>query len=360
MTDNSQSKKTTRLIIIVVMAFVIIIFGAVRYFGAASNESSDNAQLDGDILQVRSAVTAYVSDIRFKDNQIVKKGDTLLVFNSVELQTKRIQAEALLENARANLVAVQKKASSSNSNARASVQTAEASQQNIILAKIKLEKSQKDFDRILALQKIKAVTQQQVDNAQSDLQTAKSEYQKTVNQQQSAETSALGSKAQSGSDKEQISLARAQIKQREADVALASNQLSYAAVIAPFSGIVSRRTVTVGQYVSAGQSLCAIVSNEKFWISANLKETQLKNISIGDKVEISIDAYPELKLTGKVESFSGATGAKFSLLPPDNATGNFIKIVQRFPLRISIDNFPKDKSSAIFPGLSAFVKITTK
>ena len=167
-------------------------------------------------------------------------------------------------------------------------------------------------------------------------------------------------RAQSKADQNQIELARAQIKQREAELAVANKQLSYATVLAPCNGIVTKRAIQQGQYVSAGQSLCVVVDNDHFWISANFKETQLQNIKLGSEVTIKLDAFPDLELTGKVESYSGATGAKFSLLPPDNATGNFIKIVQRFPSRISIDNFPKDRASEIFPGLSAFVKVKVK
>lgn len=109
-----------------------------------------------------------------------------------------------------------------------------------------------------------------------------------------------------------------------------------------------------------GQSLCAVVENGNMWVSANVKETQLNNIKAGQLVKIKIDAYPDLDLNGKIESFSGATGAKYSLLPPDNSTGNFIKIIQRIPVKISISELPQDKSQILFPGMSAFVKIYLK
>lgn len=157
-----------------------------------------------------------------------------------------------------------------------------------------------------------------------------------------------------------IDLAKAQIKQREAELTLAKKQLSYATVLAPCNGVVTKRAIQEGQYVTTGQSLCVVIDNENYWITANFKETQLEKMKIGNEVEIELDAYPDLKLTGKVQSYSGATGAKFSLLPPDNSTGNFIKITQRFPLRISIDNFPKEKATEIFPGLSVFVKVKVK
>lgn len=360
MTQEAKKKKPSRLIIIGLIALVVVGISATLYISSANYETTDNAQLDGDLVPIRSSVTAYIKDIRFTDNQLVKKGDTLMLFDADELKAKVTQAEAALDNASANLLAVQNKASASAENATASVETAQSNEQSIVAAKVKLDKSQKDFDRVVELQKIKAATQEQFDNVQSNLQIAKADYQRAIDQQQSSASSSLGLKAQAGADQNQIELAKAQIKQREAELTLAKKQLSYATVIAPCSGVVTKRAIQLGQYVSMGQALCMVVNNENYWINANFKETQLHKLKIGDEVEIELDAYPDLKLKGKIQSYSGATGAKFSLLPPDNATGNFIKITQRFPLRISIDNFPKEKATEIFPGLSAFVKVKVK
>jgi len=360
MEEETTKKSPKRLIIIGVIAAIVIVAGAIYFIKGAKYETSDNAQLDGNIVPIRSGITAYVNTIRFQDNQLVKKGDTLIVFDAEELKAKRLQAEAALENAKANLLSTQNRASASVDNANASKETSESNQQAIVEAKLRLEKAQKDFDRITELNKVKAATTEQLDNAHSNLQLAKSEYTRTVHQQQSSASSSSGLRAQSKADQNQIELAKAQIKQREAELAVATKQLSYATVLAPCNGIVAKRNIQQGQYITAGQSLCVVVDNEHYWVSANFKETQLENIKIGSTVSIKLDAYPDLELTGKVESYSGATGAKFSLLPPDNATGNFIKIVQRFPSRISIDNFPKDRTGEIFPGLSAFVKVKVK
>ena len=360
MEQEVKKKKPSKVVVIGLIAAIIVAIGVFYFVSGAAYETSDNAQLDGDIVPVRSSVTAYINSIRFKDNQTVKKGDTLVLFDADELKAKVMQAEAALDNANANLLSVSNRASASVENATASEETVQSNQESIVAAKVKLDKAQKDFDRIIELQKIKAATQEQFDNAQSNLQIAKSDYARTVNQQQSSASSSLGLKAQAKSEENQIDLAKAQIKQREAELTLAKKQLSYTTVLAPCNGVVTKRAIQQGQYVSAGQSLCVVIDNENYWISANFKETQLERIKIGNEVEIELDAYPDLKLTGKVESYSGATGAKFSLLPPDNATGNFIKITQRFPLRISIDNFPKEKATEIFPGLSAFVKVKVK
>lgn len=355
--EQKESKKPKKLIVTGIIAAVVLAIGVIYFFVKPNYESTDNAQLDGDIVSVRSGVTAYVQSVHFDDNQLVHKGDTLIVFDADELKARVMQAEAALDNAIANLQVTANHAHASIENASASALSAHSNEQSVSASKARLEKAQRDFDRVSQLIKVKGATQQQFDQAESDLQVAKSEYARAIDQQQSSVSSSLSIKAQSKADQNQIDLARAQIKQREADLALAKKQLSYAYVVAPCNGIVSKRSFNQGQYISAGQSLCTVVNTERYWITANFKETQLEHIKIGSEVEITLDSYPGLKLIGKVDSYGGATGAKYSLLPPDNATGNFIKITQRFPIRISIDNFPKEKSAEIFPGLSAFVKV---
>ncbi|MBS1651598.1 MAG: HlyD family secretion protein [Bacteroidetes bacterium] len=354
---KEKQPKQKKGLIIGAIAVVIVVVGVIYFVSSKKYETTDNAQLDGDIYPIRASVTTYLKYIRFEDNQQVKKGDTLLIFDTDELKAKELQAEAALENAQANLLAVENRASASTENVNASEQTTQSNQQNTTAAKAKLDKAQKDFDRTNELLKIKGATQEQVDNAQSNLVVAKAEYARSQDQQASSTSSSLGVKAQAKADQNQIELAKAQIKQREAELALSKKQLSYAYVLAPCNGVASKRSVQQGQYVTTGQSLCVVINTDMYWVTANFKETQLNKIKVGSEVEIELDSYPDLKLTGKVDSYSGATGAKFSLLPPDNSTGNFIKISQRFPLRISITNFPKEKATEIFPGLSAFVKV---
>lgn len=355
--EASKKKSRKKLFIAAIAVFIVLGGGAIYFLTGTNYESTDNAQLDGDIVSIRSGLTGYVKSVRFTDNQPVHKGDTLVIFDSDELRAKVQQAEASLDNAIANLQVVQNKAVASDENAVASQLSAESNEQSVSVAKTKLEKAEKDLERITELYKIKGATQESVDNAQTNLQVARSEYSRAINQQQSSVSTSHGVKAQAKADQNQIDLAKAQIKQREAELAMAQKQLSYAYVISPCNGIVTKRSFNQSQYLTVGQSLCAVVNTERYWVTANFKETQIRKIKLGDEVEIELDAYPGLKLIGKVESFGGATGAKFSLLPPDNATGNFIKITQRFPIRISIENFPKEKANEIFPGLSVFAKV---
>jgi len=357
---ETKKKKQGKIIIAAAGLIVILGIGIAYWVKGKSYETTDNAQLDCNIIPVKSVVTAYVKSINFRDNQKVEKGQVLFVFDTIELNSKLVQAEAALKIAKAKLLVSQNKASSSTESVKAGNLTADSYKQGTISAKANLEKAQSTFDRTSALLKIKAATQEQYETAETNLSVAKADYAKSISIRKSSFSTTIGLKSLAKSDENQINLAEAEIERCKADLILAQQQLNYAIVRAPCNGIVSKRAVEEGQYISAGQNLCAIVDNENLWVSANVKETQLKDIEIGQEVKIKIDAYPNLDLSGKIESFSGATGAKYTLLPPDNATGNFIKITQRVPVRISINKLVEDKHHILFPGMSAFVKIYTE
>jgi membrane fusion protein (multidrug efflux system) len=354
---KTKKKKQGKIIIVVSVLLGLLGLSIVYWIKSNIYETTDNAQLDCNIVPIRSVVAAYIKSINFTDNQEVKKGQVLFVFNTTEIKAKYLQAKAALEIAQAKLLSVQNKASSSTESVRAGDLTADSYKQGIISAKANLENAQSKFDRTSALLKIKAATQEQYETAETNLSVAKADYVKSINVRKSSFSTTMGLKSLAKSDKNQIYLAKAGIEQCKADLILAQQQLNYAIVRAPCNGIVSKRAVEEGQYISTGQNLCALVENKKLWATANLKETQLKDIKIGQTVKIKVDAYPDLDLTGKIESFSGATGAKYSLLPPDNATGNFIKITQRIPVRISVNKYLADKDHPLFPGMSVFVKI---
>jgi len=358
--EETKKKKPGKMIIACSALIVILGIGIVYWIKGKTYETTDNAQLDCNIVPIRSVVTAYIKSINFTDNQEVKKGQILFVFDTLEIKAKFKEAEAALDIAKAKLSSAQNKAFSSNESARAGDLTANSYEQGILSAKANLENAQITFDRISSLLKIKAATLEQYETAKTNLSIAKADYTKSINIRRSSFSTTMGLKSLAKSDENQIHLAQAGIEQCEADLILAQQQLNYAIVRAPCNGIVSKRAVEEGQYISAGQNLCALVDNENIWVSANLKETQLETIKIGQSVKIKVDAYPNLDLTGKIESFSGATGAKYSLLPPDNSTGNFIKITQRIPVRISVNKQFADKDHLLFPGMSVFVKIYTE
>ena len=356
MEQEAKKKKSGKLIVIAGLVVVVVGISLFSLLSGGSYESTDNAQVDANIVPIRSSVTAYLKKIHFNDNEVVKKGQLLITFDTIELHAKVTEAKAALDNAKANLEIAQSKSLASVENAKASEQTSESGQQGVLSAKANLEKAQNNFDRISNLQKIKGATQEQFENAQTSLQIAKADYSKATTQYQSSISSSDGFKLQAKAEHSQIELARAVIEQRKAELVLVQNQLTHAYITAPCNGVVTKRAVQEGQYVSAGQSLCVVIDNDHLWISANFKETQLSKIKAGQDVDIKIDALSDVRIKGNVESSSGATGAKFALLPPDNATGNFIKIVQRVPVRISLIN-TKGINGQLFPGLSAYVKV---
>ncbi len=355
-----EKKSKKKLVIISSVLSIVLIIGIIYFVISANYETTDNAQLDADIVSIKSSVSGYVQAIRFKDNQQVKKGDTLITIDNTDLRTRVAQAEAALENAKANLLSVKSNASASTDNANASSLSSSSVEQTINSAKARLTKSKGDFKRMENMLAAKAATQAQFDAAKADLDVAQAQYDGAVSQFKSASAQSQGVRSQAEAQKSLITLAEAMVKQREAELILSKIQMEHAVILSPCDGIVTKRAVEVGQYITIAQPLCSTIDNSHLWVTANFKETQVKKIKIGQTVNVKIDAFPDVKITGKVDSYIGATGAKFSLLPPDNSTGNFVKIIQRIPIRIELTDVPKETVNALYPGLSVFVEVSVK
>ncbi len=355
--EEKQKKMTViaKSLIIGVVVIIIAVLGFKFWSDATQYVETDNAQIDGNIFTIRSSVTAYLKKIHFTDNQLIQKGDTLISFDTAVLEAKVLQAKAALANAEAAIKVNANRASASMNNVSASLELSEVNQQEIIAETANYKRVQEEFERVKKLRLIKAITQQQFEVAESQLATAKANLDKAIARKQAALTSVKGLQKTARSEEAQISSSEALVAQKRAELALTEEDLHHAFVIAPCAGIVTKRSVQLGQYITAGQSLCAMIDAQQIWVSANIKETQLKSVHIGQQVEVKVDAFPDLKLSGFVNSFSGATGAKFSLMPPDNASGNFVKIVQRVPIRVSLNPVPSKVT--LYPGLSATVKI---
>ena len=360
MEEQTQKKGKKKVKIIFGILALVAIVGAIFFIMGSNYESTDNAQLDADIVPIRSSVSGYVKTIHFKDNTIVKKGDLLFTIDDTEFRTKVAQAEAALENAKANLLAVKNNAQAVSFSADAALTSSEGSNLTSEAAKARLTKAQADYSRVKNMFDSKAATQAELDGSKAELDVAKAQYNATLKQYESSNIQSSGARSQAEAQKAMISLAEALVRQREAELILAKTQLEYTTVEAPCDGIISKRSVEEGQYITGGAPLCSQIDNSNLWVSANFKETQINHIKIGQPVEIKIDAYPDLKIKGKVLSFIGATGSKFSLLPPDNSTGNFVKIVQRVPVKISVDQLSKEEQQILFPGLSAFISVKVK
>jgi membrane fusion protein (multidrug efflux system) len=337
-----------KVIFPVILAIVVIgggIFGYQKYNYAQHHESTDDAQLEGNINPISPRVSGFVVQLRVDDYMKVKKGDTLVVLDDRDLKIKVDQAQTAVDNAKAAYEVSQANVSASQSGFATATDAIKSAQ-------VRLDQAQTDFDRINNLYQDKTVPKRDYDNAKSaldaaktDLETQKSRYT-TVQKQYDASN-------------ESLKVGSATIAQRQADVDFAKLQLSYAYIVAPVSGVVSRKNVQPGQLVQIGQPLFSIVDSS-VWVVANFKETQLEDMKIGQNVEVNVDAFGDKTLEGKVTDFSAATGAKFSLLPPDNATGNFVKIVQRVPVKIMITGGDKETIKALRPGMSVKVAVTTK
>lgn len=354
---NEEKKSKKKLFIILGIVSVILFLGLYYFIKSANFETTDNAQLDADIIPIKSSIAGYVKAIKFKDNQSVKKGDTLLTIEATDFQTRVAQAEATLENAKANLLAMRSSASASGNNAIASSYTSTSVQQSINSAKAKLVKAQADFKRVENMLAAKAATQAQLDAAKAELDITQAQLDGAIGQYKSASEQSQGVRSQAEAQRAQVILAEALVKQRDAELNLAKSQLANTIILAPCSGIVTKRSVEVGQYITVAQPLCSTIDNSHIWVTANFKETQVEKIKIGQEVKIKLDAFPDVSINGKVDSYIGATGAKFSLLPPDNSTGNFVKITQRVPVRIELTDLQESNREILYPGLSAFVEI---
>jgi membrane fusion protein (multidrug efflux system) len=357
---SNEKKSSKKPIIFLAVAAIIATIGGIYFYINAGYETTDNAQIDADIVPIRTSVSAYVQDVRFTDNEFVHKGDTLVLMNDVEFRAKLQQAQAALENAQANLLAVQSNASATVLNADAAIMTSESAEQSIEIAKARLVKIQEDYNRIKNMFGSKAATKAEMDAIEAELAVAKAQYAASGNQFKASNAQSKGVRSQSEGQKAMVNLAQALVRQREAELNLAQTLLSYTVILAPCDGKVAKRSIEVGQFVAVGSPICTLVDNTNLWISANFKETQMEGIHLGQNVEVKVDAYPPLNLKGKVEAFVGATGANFALLPPDNATGNFVKIVQRVPVRIRLQELSAQQRELLLPGLSAFVSVQVR
>jgi membrane fusion protein (multidrug efflux system) len=293
------------------------------------HEETDDAQIDADISPIIPRVAGYVTAVSVSDNDKVDSNVVLVTLDAQDLTLRVKSAEAAVQNAQA----VAKSAEAS----------AVASRANVATADINRQKTATDLERAQGLLSGHAITQEQYDAAKAAAESAEMQY-KGVGDQAAASES-------------QVAVAESVVKQRLADLDNAKLQLTYATIVAPVSGTVSKNNVEIGEYIQQGQPLMAITQND-IWITANFKETQTSDLHSGQRVEFTVDSYPDSTFRGTVQSLSSATGAKFSLLPPDNATGNFVKVTQRVPVKILVDRRDYSKSP-LRPGMSVDVTVTT-
>lgn len=342
--ENVTKKKPNRVLPIILGVILVagLIFGVKEYIYYGKHVDTDDAQIDGDISPVVSRVGGYVDSIYFQENTHVDKGQLLVKIDDADYKMKVEQAQAAKTGASANIGVGQSQIyvnAANSSSAKAAVESAAA----------RLDKTNKDYQRYANLIKDGSITQQQFDQAKADLEVANANYRAAQDQYKATQQ-------QVSATESQLVVTNKGVTQKQVDIDYANLQLSYTAIKSPASGIVSKKNVQIGQLVQAGQTLFSIVNDNSIYITANFKETQLDKIRDGQKVNIDVDGYPDMKLKGSVFNFAPATGAKFSLLPPDNATGNFVKVVQRIPVKIKIDGNKEDLAK-LRPGMSVSVSV---
>ncbi len=365
MADNTQkpeaqpAKKTNRGFLIVLILLVIGggWFGISKYTYGQHHEDTDDAQVEANSSPVIPRISGYVTEVRVKDNDRVKKGDTLLVLDNRDLKLKLDQANAALATAESNVGVAEASTNAAQANVstyQANVATIDA---QIETAKINVTRTTQDYNRYANLIKDHSITQQQFEQADAAKQTAERQLQVLQEQRKQAATQTTAVASQSQATGKQISVANATIKQRQVDVADAQLNLSYTVVTAPQDGLISRVNVQPGQYLTAGQSYFSVIASDEVWVVANFKETQLAKMKVGQKVDISLDAFGGKDIEGVVASFAPTTGAKMALLPPDNASGNFVKVVQRVPVKIEFKNASDSTVKQLRAGMNVVVDV---
>lgn len=331
--------------------------GVTKYIHSKGHEETDDAQIETNLSPVISKISGYVQEIKVHDNQLVQKGDTLAILDKRDLSMALEQAEAALGTARSNLSSSEATTSATSKNvgtADAAIQTANA---QIEAAKVNVWRTTEDFKRYENLIKDHSITQQQFEQALAAKQSADKQLQILVSQKNQAVAQTSVVKGQVAASSEQADIARSNIRQREVDVAHAKLNLTYTVITAAESGIVSKVPIQKGQFIQAGAQLFSIVLDDKKWVVANFKETQIDRMVEGQKVMVKVDAFPKHEFEAKLTSFSPATGARFALLPPDNASGNFVKVVQRLPVKIEFVNINDSLLKKLRSGLNVVVDV---
>jgi len=354
--ENQKSNKKS--IIIAVLILSGLSYGIFKYVHSLSHETTDDAQIEKNMNPIIPRVMGYVTKVYIKDNDFVKKGDTLFTIDNNDYIIK-------LEDAKAALIAAQGNFEVSKADigsALASVSVSDANVQSaggtIETAKIRLGRATNDFERYNNLYKNHSITKQQFELALAAKQEAESQLRILQDQQKASAFQKSVIVAKSKVSNKQSEVASANIKRAEAMLEAAKLNLGYTVVTAAIDGQVSKIAIQPGQLVQAGQALFYIINNREAWVIANFKETQLNKMKMGQKVTVKVDAYPDTDFEGEITSFSPATGSKFSLLPPDNATGNFVKTIQRLPVKISLNasNDP-EKIKLLRPGMNVDVDV---
>lgn len=341
MPQASNEKKSPVKLIVLVLALVLAgFYGYKKIHFALTHETTDNAQVETQITPVLPRVAGYVKHIAVKDYDSVKTGELVVELDDAELQTQLLEMEADYRQAEVDII-----------NAKAALNNAVVSLKvnkgNIELSQVRRKKAEDDLKRDQNLYAEQAITRKQLDDSKFNAETA-------LQQLENSRTDLTAAQSRIAVLQAGVQKATAALDVKKAKIEQTKLKISYTRIFAPQAGRIGKKNVSEGQYVQAGTPLFSIVNDTTYWIVANFKENQLKKLYPGKEVDVEVDAFPDVKIKGTIESLSEATGAKFSLLPPDNASGNFVKVTQRVPVKILINNINQYRNM-LRAGLSVYV-----
>jgi membrane fusion protein (multidrug efflux system) len=340
--ETKVKKGLPRIVILSSVLLVAIFFGWKKISYAISHESTDNAQVETLLVPVLPRVSGYVKEIAVRDFDSVKTGQLVARLDDAEMQSMLTQMRADYASAEADLA-----------NAKAALNNAlvslKVNRGNIELNSIRVEKAQKDYNRDKNLIADQAITQRQLDDSKFGMESA-------AKQLDNSKSDLAAAESRIGVLQALVKKSEAALESKKAQIDQQLLKLSYTSIFAPLGGKIGKKNISEGQFVQAGTPLFTIVNDTTYWIVANFKESQIRKLHPGMQVDIELDAYPKLDIKGKVETLSDATGARFALIPPDNASGNFVKVTQRIPVRINISDTEKYRD-ILRAGLSANVSI---
>jgi membrane fusion protein (multidrug efflux system) len=340
--QKKQKKGVIKKLIIGLLLGTGLYFGVKKINFSLTHETTDNAQIETTIVPVLTRISGYVKNITVKDYDSIQQQQVVVELDDAELQAILAEQKADLLQSNADLA-----------NAKAQLENATLSLKNnkgvIDLKTIRQKKVTSDLQRDQNLYKEQALTKKQLDESEYQVASAN---QEVLN----AQTEFATANNKIAVLKENVNRANALIQMKQAKIDETLLKISYTKITAPINGKIGKKNISVGQFVQAGTPMFSIVNDSSYWVVANFKESQLESLIEGKKVKIRIDAFPDLAITGTIASLSDATGAKFSLLPPDNSSGNFIKVTQRIPVKISIDNQAAFKNK-LRAGMSVFITV---
>lgn len=301
---------------------ILLIWAGIKLVDFYRYEETNDAQIEEYIHPILSRTSGFVQEIRYNDHQQVSQGDTLIVLDKDQATVRLHQVQAEIASAEAQLKVLQ-------NNIQVAASSASIHEVQITAAEAQLWRQQQDFERYQELLKGEAVTQQQFEGIKTQLEIAKSNYEAVKN-------TITNSQYQVSDAKAKLAVAEADLEQKKVELEKVKLDLQYAVIIAPSDGFMGTKRLQVGQFVQPGQTVGYMVDKQQgIWVVANFQETQIADMHKGQEALITVDAFPGESFTGEIESFSPATGSQFSLLPSDNATGNFVKVTQRFPIKIT-------------------------